>query len=164
MFSISWLLLKNVEFRFHSSIINPFGVLFLLLFLLFLSSGVSFVSVSTFRPNSRLSSSSSSSSFPTQHPTQKRVVPIYLRRLLELRFHARCGFFVFLDLRLLTQRSSLKISFLIKRGSKIAVAEEEEQRYREKERDLTILVFLETRSRPTRERERERERGFAMRL
>ncbi len=101
-----------------------------------LSSGVSFVSVSTFRPNSRLSSSLSSlsSSFPTQHPTQKRVVPIYLRRLLELRFNARCGFFVYLDSCLLTRRSSHKISFLIKRGSKIAVAEEEEQTHREKER------------------------------
>ncbi len=130
MFSISWLLLKNVEFRFHSSRINPFGVLFFFLFLLLLSlsSGVSSVSVSTFRPNSRLSSSSSSS-FPRQHPTQKRVVPIYLRRFLELRFNARCGFFVFLDLCFLTRRSSHKISSLKKRGSKIAVAEEEEQRY-----------------------------------
>lgn len=63
---------------------------------------------------------------------------------------------MFLDLCFLTRRSSHKISFQEKRGSKIAVAEEEEQKYREKERDLNILVFLETRSRPTRERERER--------
>jgi hypothetical protein len=79
---------------------------------------------------------------------------------------------VFLDLCFLTRRSSLKISFLKKRGSEIAVAEEEEQRYREKERsDHSCFpgnkIKADERERETerdRETETETERGFAMRL